>query len=73
MYRLTVKVRRLVEEEYHVELDASDPEEAADYAYEHFTEFPDSKFALKRRFLENSETKGVEVLEVEHQRHSQDD
>lgn len=68
MYTVIVDMQRVVNERYVVELEADDPEEALDAAYEHFSTFPDSPILLdtRRRIVE--QTVGVNLLNAEFER-----
>lgn len=46
-YKLDVTLTRTVVERYSVEVDANDPEEAQDIAYDYMSEYPNSTGAIR--------------------------
>lgn len=57
-YKLTGVVRRTVEEEYNVTVEASSQDEAADITYAVLSDFPDSELSAVRLLCTRRESLG---------------
>lgn len=68
IYKLTVDVSRNVVEQYTITVEATDPEEAQDLAYEYFVDYPKGQDFLKTRMRTKEDTTSTEVLSVEFER-----
>ena len=73
MYTIMVEVQRLVTEVWELGIEAEDPTEALDLAYEHMSEFPDSELEVKTRRRVEEVTKDCTVMDVEHKREEAND
>lgn len=68
MYEIVVNVKRVVEETYKLKVEAQDPEEAQDIAYDFFVEFPNGTVPPERCLKVREDTMKTEIIEIEFER-----
>lgn len=64
MYELYVDVKREVIERYLISVEADDPDEAKDIAYEYFQDYPTGNDFIKTKLRDREVTASSTVLDV---------
>lgn len=67
-YKMVVNLDRNVVEQYTIEVEAPDPEEAQDIAYNFFIDFPDASIPINRMIRNKQDTTSSEVIDITFER-----